>query len=254
MEYKNFFETQQEAHARLNGTVVMYDGEPVHIIAITDHAGDGVLRAYVRKIGYTQAEFNQLPMPNQIHNFPVGHSGIGQYLDQFIVDNPSCRIARKRMDSPKFNKFRPYDLGMYWDPPYIYYVERQPNRKMEQGLIQSMLVTTRLSAEEQKNQSAENFVDMYGPEMRRCIMGEHPSPTRCLEAMTDPKYANTAAAFHRNFALVKGPIDTLFLGYKDRVIGQLPHGDFSKVRLGSDFSYCKEAVDELQLFNTISLQ
>lgn len=251
MEYKNFFENQKEAYSRLNATVVMYDGEPVEIITITDHVGDGILRAYIRPIGYTLDEGISLPKPMGINNFPPGHPSAGTYMDSFIEDNPSCGIKRKRMDSPKFNKFRPYELGMYWDPPYIYYVERQPNRKMEQGLIQSMLVVKQLSPARDGGENISGSVDMYGPEMKRCILGEHPSPQRCLEGLLDNKYANTAAAFHRHFALVKGPIDTMFLGYKSSVIGQLPNGDFSQVRLGSDYTYCKEVVDELGLFTTI---
>jgi hypothetical protein len=230
----------------------MYDDEPVEIITITDHVGDGILRAYVRPIGYTPEELEAMPnVVTGLNNFPPGHNGIGTYMDAFITDNPSCGIKQLRMDSPKFNKFRPYDLGMYWDPPHVYYVERQPNRRMEQGLISTMLLVKHLTPTSEGGKPADGYVNMYGPEMRRCILGEHPSPTRCIEGLTNPKYANTAAAFHRNFALVKGPIDTMFLAYKQDVVGQMPHGDFSKVKLGADFTYCKEVVDELQLFDNI---
>lgn len=253
MEYVNFFENQKEAQMRLQGTVVLYDGEPVEIFAVTDHVKDGHLRAYIRPIGASFEEQSARPQPTGINNYPPGHDGAGTYLDEFIAKNPSCGLIRKHLSSPKFNKFRPFELGMYWDPPYVYYVERQPNRKTEQGLIPSMCVSKQLTPSHMDGASPNNPLDLYGPEMRRCILGEHPTPSRCLDGLISNKYANTAAAFHRHFALVKGPVDTMFLAYKSRVIGVLPHADFSKVRIGEDFKYCKEVVQDLHLFNDVTM-
>lgn len=250
MEYKNFFESQKEAAIRLNDTVVLYDGEPVRVVATSDHVGDGVIRAYVQPIGDSVRERSTRPEPDPHQFHPVQSALLGKYLDEFIAKHPNSKVVRKRLDSPKFNKFRPYELGMYWDKDRLYYVERQPNRLTQQGLIPSMLVTKTVNINSGVPIPVSNL-DMYGPEMRRCIMGEHPSPQLCLERLRDQKYANEAAAFHRHFALVRGPVNTLFFAYKGYIIGHLPNEDFSTVKLSRDFSYTKEVVSELGLFNNI---
>ena len=251
MEYPNFFESQKEAVIRLQGTVVLLDNEPVEVFWLSDHLGDGLIYAYVRPIGLTIRERADRPEPNQVYNFP--HSAVkeqGKFLDQWIIDTPSSQMKRVPLSSYGFNKFRPYELGMYWAPPNVYYVERQPNRKTEQGLIASMVVASRLNLEE-NIKATSSPVDMLGPEMYMCIKGEHPSPKRCIEALTADKYTNTAAAFHRHFAFMRGPVDSLFLAYKSNTIGILPHGDLSQVKLAKNFTYTKEVVDELHLFEDI---
>lgn len=248
MEYKNFFENKKEAQLRLQGTVVLYDGEPVEIMALADHVPDGIVRVYIRPIGLTDDEYARRPSPD-IGMFPMEGNSLGEYLDTYIETNKSSGIVRKHINSPLFNKFRPFELGMYWADSTIVYVERQPSRRVEQGLTSASLLPKKLALVDEGGSTKIKF---FGPEMRRCIVGEHPSPYRCIEALHDPKLANKAAAFHRHFALLKGPIDTLFLGYKSNVIGLLPNGDFSKVNLGKNYRYCKEVVEELHLFNTIN--
>jgi hypothetical protein len=251
VDYPNFFESQKEAVIRLQGTVVLHDGDPVEIVALADHLKDGNIYAYVRPIGLTQDEIEARQHPSGINQFnPNSSSHIGLFMDEWMKKNPSGQISRIPLSSLGFNKFRPYELGMYWDPPFVYYIERQPNRKTEQGLVPSMLVSRKLSLNEEDNRVAHP-IDLYGPEMYRCIKGEHPSPNRCLEGLTGSKYANNAAAFHRHFAFIRGPIDTLFLAYKTSCVGVLPHGDLSQIRLSRDFIYTKEVVDELHLFNDI---
>lgn len=250
MEYKNFFENVSEARIRLSGTVVLYDGQPVEILAIAEHQ-DGILRAYVRPTGFTEDELVRIPRPD-VHQMMNGT--VGPYLDKFIEQNPGCKIVRKHLSSPLFSKFRPFELGMCWASPEIYYVERQPNRKTEQGLTRSMILARRLSTDSGNMfPPSPDEIDIFGPEFKSCILGEHPTPYRCLEALSNPRIANKAAAFHRHFALVKGPIDTLFLSYKSNVIGVLPNGDFSKVKLGAEHKYCKEVVEELNLFSSINV-
>jgi hypothetical protein len=98
----------------------------------------------------------------QYHNFPQGSAMLGAYLDQWIKDNPSGGLRRKQMNSPKFNKFRPFELGMYWAGTKVYYVERQPTRRTEQGLTPNMLVTTRVSAGKSEGDIGPN-IDVFGP-------------------------------------------------------------------------------------------
>src|SRR3546814_1445089 len=56
-------------------------------------------------------------------------------------------------------------------------------------------------------------------------MGNYPTAKECVHELTDPNCINTGAAFHREFAFIKGPVDTLFLAYKEDLIGVIPNGD-----------------------------
>ena len=249
MEYVNFFEHVKEASMRLRGTIVLYDGSPVEILAVSDHIGDGHIRAYILPTGYTPQEQGLRPDCDQ---YPSDHPGLGPYLDEWMAKNPNTGVQRKHLSSPLFNKFRPFELGMCNVAPYTYYVERQPNRKSEQGLIKSMLHIRRLSAQNPEDgENGYDSVPIWGPEFKACILGEHPTPYRCLQGLSDTRYENKSAAFNRNFALVKGPIDSLFLAYNATIIGSLPNGDFSKVKIGEEYRHTREVVDNLHLFETI---
>ena len=50
----NFYENLEEAQRRLRGTVVMYDGIPHYVLAITDHQSGGIFRVYMQDTGGSQ--------------------------------------------------------------------------------------------------------------------------------------------------------------------------------------------------------
>jgi hypothetical protein len=79
MNYDNFYENLEEASFRLNGTVVLYDGNPVYVATLENHK-DGIVRV------------NIMDLP----------------LDPNTMTSPS---TRKMINSPKFNKFRPFEVG-----------------------------------------------------------------------------------------------------------------------------------------------
>lgn len=250
--YKNFFETIEEALMRLKGTVVLYDKDPVHVWTITNHKSDGVFRIYVSPI----EDMKNGAAPSPIHVLPQGHTSMGAAMD-LCVDGPNkipnLRILRKKMNSPLFNRYRPFPLGMINDDGHAVYVERSPNRpKTEQGLVSSQLRSTIISAASGNNNNNNNYViNMYSDEFRDCIIGDHPTPNECLVGLLSDKNVNNSVAFHRNFALVKGPIGTLFLAYKQDVVGLLPTRNFNLLVLGHEFKHLKEAVQELNLFSSI---
>jgi hypothetical protein len=63
--------------------------------------------------------------------------------------NKGHPIIRKTMNSPKFNKFRPFPLGMCNSNGRCYFLERQPLRpKVEQGLIRSMVTEKQITLAE----------------------------------------------------------------------------------------------------------
>lgn len=251
--YKNFFETLAEARARVSRCIVLYDGEPVYIWAISDHKADGVFRAYITPIEEVSAHTTMMGFPGAV--YPHNHEMIGQVFDTWLDDHKDTKVRRKKMDSPLFNKFRPFPLGMVNvkqpNAGLAYYVERTPIRpKMEQGLTTGAVFETPVTAAQNRKQQG-HMVDMYSKEFRDCIMGQYPRPKEVLEKLSSDTVANESVAFHRYFALVKGPVDIIFLAYKGDVVGILPMSDFNTLKLGKEFRHLKEAVEELNLFYTI---
>lgn len=244
MKYPNFYENLPEANMRLKSTIVMYAGEPVFIWCITDHKGDGKFRVYFS----SPQDVGKCPHIQPLQTVPHDHPQLGPLMDTYIQNSP-ITIQRKQMVSKHFNEFRPFPLGMMNINGGAHYVARRPNRpKVEQGLQANMLEQTTLSAGAKLK--TPNGVAVFSPEFRDCIVGDYPTPKECLQGLKEDN-VNESVAFHRNFALVRGPIDTLFLGYKDSVVGVLPRNDFSTLRLGRHFKHVKEAANELRLFTTV---
>lgn len=242
--HPNFYENIQEALLRLKNTVVLYDGEPFYILTITDHS-DGKFRVYMCHI--KDAPNCHLPVLSAL---PHGHPSMASQLDPYVgTKSAGVEVIRKQMDSPKFNKFRPFPLGMMNLKGGCIYVERKPLRpKTEQGLTANMLEGTPLSA--CMINTHKSNIGMFSVEFRDCIMGDYPSPNECLKGLKGDNI-NYSVGFNRNFALIRGPIDTLFLAYKNEVVGALPRGDFSGLVLGRKHKHLKEVCQELKLFSQI---
>lgn len=253
-QHRNFYETVKEAQMRLRGTIVMYDKEPYTVIQITNHKADGIFRIYLFPLGEVQARAHWPSFA--LDNYHAESNELGKALDNFITEREQtkdgCKVLRKQMDSPLFNKYRPFPLGMCNIGARTYYVERQPARRTEQGLTKNMLneVQIGLNTGSELARRATG-VDVTSMAFRQCILGEHPDAQTCLKNLLSGEFENEAVAFNREFALVKGPLDMIFLAYKADIVGTLPNLDFSVVRLGKNFKHCKEVTEGLRLFTRI---
>lgn len=255
MKHPNFYENITEARARLLGTVVLYGDVPCFVMAICDHKSDDIFRVYLDPIGRSDEEYDAIKdIVNYTSNTPPEIMQ-GEVLDELIEKNPECGILRKFMNSAKFNRFRPFPLGMCYYGTQTYYVERQPVRpKMEQGLTQSSLLETIVTTGTRSSMPTKMArIDLQSPEFRDCVMGCYHEPDTILTALLSPRIANDSMPFHREFALVRGPLDMIFLGYRTEIIGVLPNNDFGMLRLGREFVHCKEVVEELNLFNYVKV-
>lgn len=249
-ELVNFYENINEARMRLLRTIIMYDGLPYVVLAVCNHHLDGIFRVYLEPLGVPRPRGLMYPCEEMGTDSP----SLGAAMDKFL-DNKSTPLLRKQMNSPKFNKFRPFPLGMCNYNGRVYYIERQPARHREQGLTQSMVADQLVSLSPKAGNSPYRTqnVSMFSPEGRACILAEHPSASECLKELCDPNVTNDAAAFHRHFALVRGPVNTLFLAYKGDVIGVLPNNSLSSVKLDRKFAHTREVVTELGVFGTVQL-
>lgn len=253
----NFYENIKEALMRLKGTVVLYDGQPHYIGAICNHKTDGIFRVYMTPTGWDKYD-------HRFDEYPSEHPSQGPYLDA-IVDHEDPRsnkgMIRKMMNSPLFNKFRPFPLGMVNVGSKTYYTERQPQRRTEQGLTRTMLDVTPVTLGASATylpgslgSGRKTELDVHSPAYKACILGDHPSADTCLNELLSGEVENEAVAFHRQFAFVKGPIGMLFLAYKTDIIGILPKNDFSVIRVGGQFAHTIEAVRDLRLFSEVAIQ
>lgn len=250
IDFPNFYENLEEASKRLSGTYVLYDGRPYRILTITNHKTDGIFRAYLLPLG--DKEIDYIP---DYDMFSEGSPDQAKYLDEWMEKNSEAGVLRKHLNSPLFNRFRPYPLGMCNYKGYALYLERQPMRpRMEQGLVPSGIVESPLSLLKTGNGrlSSGTQVKLNSDAFRDCVLGVHPSAQECVERLNDSRCGNDAVAFDRYFALVRGPVDMTFLAYKGDVIGLLPDNNLSSVRLSKKFSYAKEVVQELGVFQNVA--
>lgn len=256
-KYPNFYENLKEAHHRLLRTTVVYDDTPYSVVAITDHKKDNIFRVYLMPMEKTHHTINLWDYLRAAN--PDNHN-LGPYIDKWMDENPSEGVLRKHMNSPLFNKFRPFPLGMCNANGSVLFLERQPVRQKEQGLTPGMILETKVQVNKplfSKYGSSPNSglhnISINSKEFVSCVRGEYPSPMECLAGLKDPEVTNDGVAFDRNFAFLRGPIDTMFLAYKADVVGHMPHGDVSEVRLSKEHKYTKEVVEALNLFENINV-
>lgn len=250
-QYKNFYETLKEAQMRLKNTVVLYDGEPYVVLCITNHKPDMIFRVYldpvrdITKMNFGQQGIQRPPYDKELPESPQ----LGVRMDNWMEANPHSGVLRKRIDSAKFNKFRPFPLGMVNQGGNTNFVLRHPARRVEQGLVKHMLIDRPIG---NMNFGIRQFrTDPFSDSFRACVKGEYPDPFECVDKMLDPNIGNNSVGFHRNFALYKGPLDVLFLSYKDTLVGFLPDNSFKSLRLSNSYLHTKEAVQDLNLFDQI---
>lgn len=260
--YTNFYETVKEANMRLQHTVILYDGHPYYVLCITDHKADGVFRMYldpVREdgrhayvtIGGMPYEWNEGP-----YTSPDGtvmyHKARGEKMDAWIEANPTSGVIRKMMNSPLFNKFRPYELGMLNTKWGAVFSQRSPVRHTQQGLTTSMISAYAVNLMDEAPSSRRGFqMDITSKYFIECVKGIYPDFDESLAALKNKELDVKSAAFHRNFALIKGPVSSVFLAYKEDVIGIIPGGKKDQVLLGTEYQHCKEVVENLGIFGSV---
>ena len=255
-EHPNFFETVSEARMRLEQTIVMYDGEPCFVLGVHDHRKDGIFRIYLDRISSTESvlkgrrKYTRCPY----YTTPMSDPAYGPLMDAWMDEHPDSGVLRKHMNSPKFNKYRPFPLGMVNDDGSALYVSRQPKRHTQQGLSESHLMISDPSSGRFKGQmgltlTSESMVDMY--------IGRYPGALECLSALQDQEVTNSSVAWSREFALIRGPLESLYIAYGPDTVGQLyEFGDnhFGRLSLASRFSYLKETCEEQGLFDEVTVR
>lgn len=240
-EYPNFYEDIAEAAKRLLGTVVKYDDEFYYVLCIGAHKPDGIFRIYLDPVNVLEHQHaSDLP-------FTGGGDASAVALDCYLETHKDSKILRKMMNSPAFNKFRPFPLGMINYDGKVIYSERAPTRHTQQGLTSQMISAFTVDFEGGRRWGAE-ICSSY---MYDTYKGNYPSFEESIANLADDSCLNSGVAFSRNMALIKGPVNTLFLCYRGDVVGFIPSPTERIVRLAKKFNYLKEIIEDAGIFETI---
>lgn len=260
-QFINFYENLAEARLRLLNTIVTYDGHPCYVHWIAEHQGDGRFRIYIEKLGTVGYGFGRDNYPDFPDRNNCYENNYASVLDEWLDRNPDAAIVRKLMSSAKFNKFRPFPLGNVNYNGEVYHIERRPTRQTIQGIRSESLLTEKVTASPNVDTGTglgihkpRVHIDIYGREFADCVLGNYPTYQEVIENLRSPLCANSGAAFHRDFSVVRGPIKTLFLCYKTEGVG-IVHGQaWNLLVLGQEFDYLKEQIEELGVYASISVE
>lgn len=264
--YKNFYETIQEARMRLKGTIVRYKDDFYYVLDIGDHKDDGKFRIYMDKLGAGRVGRDRYT------GFPSDHDYGGNTLfkqyDAFIEKHSDTEVTRKFADSRHFEKFRPFPLGNVNQNGSVVYAERSPTRNMHQGLLADAVLGTRVESVPSRYDPNQRklgmmvsgsaaplgnaHIDTLGEEFYDMLKGNYPSFTEVVDNLRDPHVLNNGCAFHREYSVMRGPLDTLILCYKHSGVGFI-NADNTLV-LGSTHEFLREELQELGHFPVITVK
>lgn len=264
--HKNFYETIQEARMRLKNTIVQYKDNFYFVLAIGDHMSDGKFRIYMDQLGYGSVGRNRLI------GFPSSEDyGTTDYftqLDNFLEKNPGSGVVRKFADSRHFQKFRPFPLGNVNQNGSVVYTERTPTRSIQQGLLVDAVLCTQVASvpvkldPHKKKLRGISFgsekpygnahVDLFGPFFYDMLMNRYPSYEEVVENLRDPEIMNSGCAFHRDYSIMRGPLDTLILCHKHCGVGMIDSNNV--VTIGNTHEFLKEEIAELGVFSGLNIK
>lgn len=251
-KYVNFYENVPEVEKRLVNTIILYDGEPYYVLCVADEKEDGVLRLYLDAINQKDGPSHRRhgnDIPYQFYD--EGKKTKGMMMDQWIKNHPNEGVIRKMMNSPKFNRFRPFPLGMYNSHGGVIFVTRTPQRHTQQGLTYNMMEyhNHMIGIPGTQTKSCPG-VSMWDHAFYDMVVGNYPTVTECIEQLTNPECQNSGAAFDRNFAFLRTPVTgSLFLAYKDDIVGIMSNPVEKCLYLSPDKYHLREAIDELNVFS-----
>jgi hypothetical protein len=192
------YENVHDAQMRLQGTVVLYAGEPVYITEVGavgpgDPKGD-VFRVYAS------------PIPMKPHDMDKGK-------------------MRKFISSKKFD-LAPFPMGFMNYKGSAYYCSRLPRRQQRQGLSNGTFQAMPVGNRGLPVLRLEDVI--YQEDFYNCIKGKYPPFDEACKRIA--LGAEASVAFHRSFALIRDEelSELVYLYHKKDKVGFLL-GDMLKL-------------------------
>lgn len=214
MHYENFYENLEEASFRLNQSIVMYDGQPVYIHSLENNT-DGIVRVRIQELPLDEAKINN--------------------------------TTRKMINSPKFNRFRPFELGnmnlLASGVIYPYRLERVPVRTRTQGTTQTNTRLNPLFPELRNPNFGFNSL-LYNEGFVEMCRGVYPTWDEYIET------GIPSCALSRDIAIrLSEDTGLRFLKYKELYAGIVT--EKGVVALYPKYNYLREAIEELKVFSGV---
>ena len=194
-----FWTDAQQASERLLNSVILYDGNPVLVTGVrgADHFDDGIPRVSIKKIG---------------------------------AGTPDVSSERKRIDSPKFNKYRALPTLGFMNVSRTrkaIFLERRTVRGRQHGLTNSNVKGVSLWAQEKLIENSRNeylttplsgfhFESYYFSEdLKKMFNNEYPPLSDILANIRTREFI----AYSRMFAVYKDTLGICWLYRADERIG-----------------------------------
>lgn len=220
----NFYDNLDEARRRLLRTVVLYDGKPCYIWDINENS-DGIFRLFITMLPFSGATAR-----------PVAEDT----PDEMPVPPPGT-VIRKKINSKKFNNFRPIELGFInffgqdnngRDVVNATYSSRIPTRRGYQGLAREtcsfITLNTGRSITLTEAITSDAFVEM--------VNDEYPPWNAVLDVLN----FHQSIAVSKDFAISMEDFPLLY--YKTDVVGLImPDGT---IYLKKDRCYLTDLIQE----------
>lgn len=201
------YESLEEAQRRLLNTVVLYDNEPVYVIAVRNIDANDRAQGAVNK-DIVRVEFQRLPI------------------------KADTLIERKYISSRKFD-FSPFKMGLIELNTGLHYLSRTTGRQQQQGLSDGNLSVTSIG-------------DVYWDKHIQHMVSEEALYNTIKgvyrpfnEVVEDKK--ETGSAFSRSFSLLHDrDIGLSFFYHKNKRCGYIKD---KRIVLGPNFKYLLEELE-----------
>jgi hypothetical protein len=212
--HPNHYENYEEAKLRLEGCVVTYDKTPCYIRRVEDH-DDGIVRLKI------------VMLPNTLN------------VDRFEPDEDDQLAVggiRKKINSPKFNRFRPFEMGYcnnFTDTGHVKFLSRIPVRRSKQGLSQESLSIKSNRTGHRPDVNYRMIVECSS--FRDCVAGDYPD----FEEVMDTLVADSSIGVDRSFSVERDNLGLNFLYHNCEKVGLVQAGE---IRLARQFDYLREKI------------
>lgn len=203
------YENADEIRMRLEGSIVLYDGDPVLIAQVSvPELEDADEKARVH-----------------FYNLPI---------------NPNKKLAttRKYLSSRKFD-LTPFKMGFANIGEKAYFISRAPVRQNKQGLAAGTCIINTIFGKPSNEVVWNTLIRSEG--FGKMVKGEYPSFEEASDTLKEDLV--TSVAVSRSFALFKDDeLDVSVLSHKGSKCGIILEGD-TGVRVSTRFKFLKESLE-----------
>lgn len=217
------YENVGDAKMRLQGTVVLYKGQPVLIKDVQAGAGgkDDIFRVFIQELPV------EMPLDRYGRLRPA-------------LENEGKDVERKFISSKHFD-IAPFKMGYVNSPKGngAFYCTRMPNRVQKQGLC-----TDNFKAVDNLGVPVPFGTFLACKEVNAMVANEYPNLNAAIRSLDKVP----SVAFTRDFAVMRDEVvpNLIYLYHKGKKVGMYTP-QVKEVSLGNKFNCLKESIEEMRI-------